>query len=85
MVRLALLRRFGGGMPAQCRGGGSSAGSLPWLQHVPRTAAADPDCADLLLHDLLQAGRSRREAAEILGLSGVQLRRVGRELEGGRP
>ncbi len=48
MVRLALLRRFGGGMPAQCRGGGSSAGSLPWLQHVPRTAAADPDCADLL-------------------------------------
>lgn len=60
MVRLALLRRFGGGMPAQCRGG-SSAGSLPWLQHVLRTAAADPDCADLLETSRQQrlAGQSR--------------------------
>jgi hypothetical protein len=50
-----------GGMPAECRGDGSSAGSLPWLQHVLRTAAADPDCADLLETTRQQrlAGQSR--------------------------
>jgi hypothetical protein len=48
-------------MPAQGRGGGTSAGSPPWLQHVLRTAAVGPDRADLLQTTRQQrlAGQSR--------------------------
>ena len=50
-----------GGMP-QCRGGGSSAGSLPWLQHVLRTAAADRLCRPARNNPAAVPGRQSRAA-----------------------
>ena len=55
----------------QCRGGGSSAGSLPWLQHVLRTAAADPDCADLLETTRQQCLAGQSRAAQALAERGA--------------